>query len=147
MTGGEPIRRFARLGLPRQLLIVEAILALAAARAAVVLLPFKSAVRLGSRNLGGSDPASAEAVDKICWSVRAASVRVPWRAMCFERGLALQWMLRRRGTDARLVYGARLQDEEGLDAHVWVTLGERILIGGEQAQSYRRLATHPECSP
>ena len=147
MVGVEPIRRFARLGLPRQLLIVEAVFALAAARAAIVCLPFKSAVRLGSRDLARVAPPPPEAVDAICWSVRAASVRVPWRAMCFERGLALQWMLRRRGIDARLVYGARLQDEAALDAHVWVTVGERILIGGEQAASYRRLATHPECTP
>ena len=147
MVGVQPIRRFVRLGLPRQLLVVEATLALAAARAAVAFLRFKSAVRLGSRELGRGEPLPPKSVDEICWSVRAASARVPWRAMCFERGLALQWMLRRRGTDARLVYGARLQGETGLDAHVWVTLGERILIGGVQAENYRRLATHPECTP
>ena len=40
-----------------------------------------------------------------------------------------------------------MRDKAGLDAHVWVTLGDRILIGGEEAESFARLATHPLCSP
>ena len=146
MVGVDLIKRFARLGPLRRMLVVEATLALAVAAAAVAFAPYRRAVGFGSRPLAPRRP-SGPGIDELVWGVNAASARVPWRAKCFERGLALQWMLRRRGTDARLVYGARLQDEEGLDAHVWVTLGERILIGGEQAQSYRRLATHPECSP
>ena len=132
----EPHRRF---------LIAEATLSLAAAAAAIATLPFRKAVKLGSLSERSNGRQSSESeVDDICWSVKAVAARVPWRAMCFERGLAVQWMLRRRGHDAKLVYGARLGEEEGLDAHVWVTLDDRILIGGEQAGEYQRLATHPE---
>ena len=137
------LKRFTRLGLRRQCLVVEAVMALAVAAAAIALLPFRRAVKLGSIPLRGDRRA---AVEEVCWSVKAVSVRVPWRAMCFERGLAVQWMLRRRGYDAKLVYGARLGEEAGLDAHVWVTLEDRILIGGEQASSFRSLSTHPEWS-
>lgn len=146
MVGVNSIHRFIRLGLPRQLLIAEAVVLLAASAAAVAFLPFKTSVRLGSRSLGQARP-KADFVPQACWSVRAAASRVPWRAMCFERGLALQWMLRRRGFDARLAYGARLQDSDALDAHVWVLLNDEIVIGGEQAETYRRLATHPEFRP
>jgi hypothetical protein len=138
------IKRFARLDSSRQMLVVEAILTLAVAAAAVAFAPYRRAVKLGSRPLASNrrgDP------DDIVWSMDAASARVPWRAMCFERGLALQWMLRRRGYDARLVYGARMKDQSELDAHVWVTLNDRILIGGEEAETYGSLATHPERSP
>ena len=136
------IRRFARLGSSRQMLVVEAILTLAVAAAAVAFAPYRRAVKLGSRPLAARRQSNPE---DIVWSVNAASARVPWRAMCFERGLALQWMLRRRGHDARLVYGARMKEQSGLDAHVWVTLDDRILIGGEEAETYGSLATHPEC--
>ena len=135
------LRRFARLGWRRQLLAFEAVAALAVAASAIAMLPFRKAVALGSTPLRGDGRAGVEA---LCWSVKAVSTRVPWRAMCFERGLALQWMLRRRGHDAKLVYGARLGEEAELDAHVWVTLDGRILIGGEQAGSFQSLATLPE---
>lgn len=141
MVGVTSLKRFVRLGLRRQLLVVEAVAALAVAAAAIALVPFRTAVKLGSRPLRGN---KRIAVEEICWSAKAASARVPWRAMCFERGLAVQWMLRRRGHDAKLVYGARLGEEDGLDAHVWVTLEDRILIGEEQASLFRSLATHPE---
>jgi asparagine synthase (glutamine-hydrolysing) len=136
------IRRFAGLGLSRQMLVVEAILTLAVAAAAIAFAPYRRAVKFGSRPLAAN---RGDDVEGIVWSVNAASTRVPWRAMCFERGLALQWMLRRRGYDAKLVYGARMKDQSGLDAHVWVTLNDRILIGGEEAETYGSLATHPEC--
>jgi len=146
MVGVDLIKRFARLGSLRQMLVVEATLALAVAAGAVAFAPYRRAVGFGSRPLAPGRP-SGPNIEDLVWSVNAVSARVPWRAKCFERGLALQWMLRRRGYDARLVYGARMQDESGLDAHVWVTLGDRILIGGEEAETYGSLATHPQCSP
>jgi hypothetical protein len=141
------LRHFRRLGFRRQLVIVEATAALAAAAAAIAFLPFRKAVKLGSRPMPSTrSRIHGASVEEICWSVEAVARRVPWRAMCFERGLAAQWMLRRRGHDAKLVYGARLADRDGLDAHVWVTLADRILIGGEQAEEFQRLATLPEWS-
>jgi hypothetical protein len=146
MSRVSSFRQFRRLGWRRQLLLIEAVAALAAAAAAIAMLPFRKAVKLGSAGNGDAPKSPDELVDEVCWSVRVMASRVPWRAMCFERGLAAQWMLRRRGYDARLVYGARLGGGEGLDAHVWVTLHDRIIIGGEQAADFQRLAVHPEWS-
>jgi hypothetical protein len=147
MSRVDPLKRFWQLGSRGKLLIVEATLGLAVAAAAIAILPFRKAVNLGSLSERRSANHSTDVdVDEICWSVKAVAARVPWRAMCFERGLTVQWMLRRRGFDAKLVYGARLGDEAGLDAHVWVTLNDGILIGGEQAAEFQRLSTHPEWS-
>jgi len=144
MVGVHLIRRFAVLEFPRQLLIVEAVLALAAAAVAVAFMRYRNTVRFGARPLPVGLRHPRGKIDEILWSVKAVSVRVPWRAMCFERGLALQYMLRRRGHDARLIYGARLNQDSDLDAHVWVKLDERILIGGETAPDFQHLAIHPE---
>jgi hypothetical protein len=68
---------------------------------------------------------------------------VPWRALCFQQGLAAQLMLRRRGIPSVLYYGAAQEDRTGLCAHVWVRDGEIDVIGGEIAHRFAILATFP----
>jgi hypothetical protein len=52
-------------------------------------------------------------------------------------------MLRRRGIDARLHYGLANGEENALKAHVWVEALGEILVGGENAGEYVRVATFP----
>ena len=136
------IGRWRRLGARRRLLLAEAFAVLAAASTAIRWLPFRRAVRLGSRRIAGAGR-SPEEVAELRWSVEAAARAAPWRAVCFQKGLALQWMLRRRGIDAQLHYGIGTDDEGELLAHVWVADGENIVIGGEEAEQVRRVATFP----
>ena len=64
--------------------------------------------------------------------------------MCIEQGLAAQRMLRRRGIDARLHYGARNgHSASRLEAHVWVTVDGVPVIGGAEAARYAAIATYP----
>lgn len=135
--------RWRRLSPARRLLLTEAFAALAAASAAVRWLPFKRAVRLGSRRLSGAAVTPATDLAEIRWSVEAAARAAPWRAVCFQKGLALQWMARRRGVDAQLHYGIGKDAGGDLQAHVWVANGEAIIIGGEEAEQVRRVATFP----
>jgi len=87
---------------------------------------------------GGVDAA------RIAWAVDAVSRRAPWTPLCFERGLAAHFMLRRRGLDSTLFYGARNDDVLGPSAHVWVSLDGRAVIGGEEAPRFALLARFPE---
>ena len=123
-----------------RLLVAEAAAGLLLSAVAIRLLPFRRAVRLGARPLGRQaalDPAAAvRAVD-------GATNHLPLRLACFPRGLALQRMLRRRGIDARLHYGVGTQPGGALKAHVWVSVGDAILIGGAEAPAYRPLAVYP----
>jgi len=141
MYGDDLIRRWGRLGRSRQLLLVEAVLALGAASAAIRLLPFKRAIRLGSRPV--HTRAAADMSSEILWSVEAAARRVPWRAVCFQKGLAAQWMLRRRGVDAVLHYGIAKDEAGELKAHVWVAAGDHVIIGGEEAPRFHHVAAFP----
>ena len=136
--------RIWRLGWRKQALLAEALMAVAVASAAIRFAPFERAVRLGSRELGAGPTAATEQVcDMVRWAVEAVAARVPWRAVCFQQGLALQWMLRRRGIDARLHYGVGKGDDHELRAHVWISAEDRIVIGGEQAPHFRALAVYP----
>jgi hypothetical protein len=64
--------------------------------------------------------------------------------MCIEKGLAVQRILRSSGVNAVLHYGARHHSETSrLEAHVWVTVDGRPVIGGEDAPEFASVATYP----
>ena len=126
-------------GRQRRLLLRAAVL-LGLASAVVALLPFRIAVRFGSVRLGFG----SARLDESVWAVEAASRRLPWRTMCIEKGLAVQRMLRSSGVDAVLHYGARNHPETGkLEAHVWVTVEARAVIGGGEAPDFASIAAYP----
>lgn len=141
-SGAPVFERFRRLGRERQSLLIEATVELALASAAVALLPFRRAIVRGSVPLPPPRPTAP--VETLVWAVEAAARRLPWRAMCIEQGLAAQRMLRRRGVEARLHYGARHQVATGkLEAHVWVTVDKLAVIGGAEAAGFAEIATYP----
>lgn len=80
----------------------------------------------------------------LIWAIEAAARFLPWRAMCIEQGLAAQRLLRRHGTEATLHYGARHHSESGkLEAHVWVKVGGKTVLGGADAPAFAEVATYP----
>jgi len=132
--------RFVRMDRPRRLLLLRAAIALTAASFAVATLPFRHAMRLGPVPLGRQkrlDPADC------VWAIEAAARRLPWRTMCIEKGLAAQRLLRQSGVDAVLHYGARHNDDERkLEAHVWVTVDGKTIIGDQSPLQFTELATY-----
>lgn len=136
-----PLLRLYRLSPERRTLLLQASVLLTAASACVSLCPFKLAIRFGSVSIKA--PRDITAADCV-WAVEAAASKVPWRTMCIEKGLTVQRMLRTRGIDAILHYGARLHPESGkLEAHVWVTVEDRPVIGGEEAGTFAAVASYP----
>ena len=83
------------------------------------------------------------AVQRVAQAVNAWARRFPWKTVCFQKGLALHWMLRRRGVDSRLHYGVDHHAVKGLRAHVWVSVGGETVMGGEVADEFTCLATFP----
>ncbi len=126
--------------------IIEAAILLALARAITMFVPFRDIARLASRPVRRAAP-RAEDRDAVIANVRSAVSRsarkVPWRALCFEQGFAAQAMLRRRGIEAVMYYGAATGGPQKLSAHVWVRDGDTDVIGCENAAQYAVLATFP----
>jgi len=144
MVRSNLISRWRKLDRRRQWLLIEGLAAVAAASAAIRFGPFKRAIQLGSRQLSVPAPVGpGEVITDVRWAVETVARSVPWRAMCIQQGLALQWMLRRRGVDARLHYGIARDEVGGLAAHVWVAAGDAVVIGGADAPRFRRVATFP----
>ncbi|GAA4017719.1 hypothetical protein GCM10022280_16270 [Sphingomonas swuensis] len=119
-------------------LLAEAALLLPFAAAAIRMRPFAQTVAFGAVPLGAH---RADEVRDITRAVAAAARHMPFRSMCFEQGLAVQRMLRRRGQDARLHYG--IAPGAKLEAHVWISLGDQIIHGGETAPRFREVGQWP----
>ncbi|MEP6715423.1 MAG: lasso peptide biosynthesis B2 protein [Terriglobia bacterium] len=127
--------------------LCEAVVFLAIATLAIRVLRFSFIARTAAWGGRGTNLDSDERCaisSRVRWAIMACACRVPWRAVCFQRGLAAQWMLRRRGTPSILYYGAAPNRESGLAAHVWVRDGDFDVSGGEGSERFAVLATFPE---
>ncbi|MGO4210534.1 lasso peptide biosynthesis B2 protein [Terriglobus sp. 2YAB30_2] len=81
-------------------------------------------------------------IKRVSWAVQRTSIRLPWRSVCFHRGIAAHQMLRRRGIASTLHYG--VNPKEKLAAHVWVTAGGRPVVGVREAVGYTQIAVFPD---
>lgn len=136
------ISKFQRLGRQRRQLVVEAALALAFVSAALWVLPFNRAIRLGALPLGRKAMARFVAGD-CAWAIETASRHLPWRTVCIQQGIAAQRMMRREGIDATLHYGIANDQSTGkIAAHVWASVDGRTVIGGE-VLNFAPVATYP----
>jgi len=125
----------------RRWLLVRAALALTASSAIVALLPFRTAIGYGAIKLGKQSDVT---LPDCVWAVEASARRLPWRTMCIEKGIAVQRLLRGAGIDAILHYGARTCPEAGkLEAHVWVSVADEIVMGSEEAPAFTEITSFP----
>lgn len=144
MTSMPTLKPPSRLGPRDGLLIVQAAAALSAASLMIAIMPFRRIVRLASL----SDVVSHRAPEldrshRAAQAVDAWARRLPWKTVCFQKGLALHWMLRRNGIHSRLHYGVNSHASHGLRAHVWVSVGGEIIMGRDVAHEFVCLATFP----
>lgn len=122
------------------MLLAEAGAAIVSASLAIRIRSFRAIAERLDVGPGQRPPATTETAYWIRRAVLAWGRRLPWRAKCFEQGLAAAWMLRRRGLRYELHYGAARRDD-GLDAHVWVTSGSTPIVGCENHEAFSLLAT------
>ncbi len=133
------VMRFWQLPAGQRALLFEAAVTLTVVSAALPLLSFKRAIRLGCVPLA---PVSSADAQDVVSAVEAAARRLPWRTVCIQRGIAAQRMLRRRGLDATLHYGIG-NEADGLAAHVWVSLDGVPVIGGKEAGAFAPVGAFP----
>jgi len=137
-------RRPLRLKWSDRACALEAVLAVTLARVAIQVLPFRVVMRLTGWPMPvrpvEHDPSVT--VRRVRWAVEGVSRRLPFEVVCFPKGLAAHVMLRRRGIPATLFYGAAPTDK-GLEAHVWVRVGDIDVIGTETADRFATIARFP----
>jgi hypothetical protein len=124
-------------------LLVEAGIMVSLAALMLSTRPFRD-IAADARRKAATGKATATSAAEIGWAVRAIADRAPFRAVCFQRGLAAHWMLRRRGLDSVMFFGAASLESKGLSAHVWVTSEGKGVVGAETADQFAVLARFPE---
>lgn len=128
----------------KPLLLAEALFAVMVASLLIKFLPFRSVARVAAgRGLRINRSASSYEARLIARAVSACAARVPWRALCIQKGLAAVLMLRRRRLAATLFYGAAHSADASLVAHVWVRSNNVDVMGCETANDYGLLAAFP----
>jgi hypothetical protein len=138
ISSAPSVRTSRSRAIANRLLVLEAIVALLPAALAVRFRPFTRVVEGGRqvrRRRHAVEPR------RLARMVEIAARKVPWRAKCFERALCLRTMLGRRGVATTLHYGIGADEAGALSAHVWLSAGGEVLIGGENAAQYACVAT------
>jgi hypothetical protein len=125
------LRKFIRLSPADRALFLEAFALLLQLRLMMWLLPFPTMKRIVAR-MQRVNPSAEEAdwtrIRQIVEPVKVMSRFVP-RATCLTQALAAQILLARRGHSSNLKIGVLRNGSGQIDAHAWVQIQERVLIG------------------
>ena len=135
------LRKFASRSGAEQWLLLRATLALLTTAGCVRFLPFRlwRSLIAPADALSGSTPPSRHSAEQIAWAVAAVGRCVPG-ASCLPQAIAGYRLLRRAGYAARLRIGIAAGAQAPFEAHAWLELDGRILLGGtESAARYAAL--------
>ncbi|MBE2268851.1 MAG: lasso peptide biosynthesis B2 protein [Anaerolinea sp.] len=130
------LRAFLALPAADKLLRVEALCWLWLIRIMLWLFPYGIWSGL-TRKLKTPFPAAEladETIDRLAYSVRRMHVFVP-RATCLTQALVLQMLLARRGQLSELKVGVAPHNSGKIEAHAWVVVRGRVIIGNNHRLS------------
>ena len=95
-------------------------------------------VRLGSKAAGTTLPSNelshdqaARLVERIAYAIPRVAVRLPWRADCLVQARAAERWLASVGIASDLHFGVHRVKQPVFEAHAWLTVGSRIVTGGD----------------
>ena len=136
-TSGPKVRKLSKLFQlsPREfLMLLRATVLLSAVRLGLKFLTITRLQQIGLQPervrlveaKGRLSSATRLSPQNIARLVRVAAEHGPYHAKCLEQSLVLHWLLRRQGVDARILFGAR-KDEEQMLAHAWVEVNGEAL--------------------
>ncbi len=130
----------------RRLLVLEAAVYMLAARVALKCFAFGRltwflTLRPGQPEIGGQERERTR--KEVRRAIFEAARHLLGGTTCFQRAIAAQALLRRRGVGTTLYYGAATLPGHGLTTHVWVQDGDVGVVGHLVARRYHVLARYP----
>ena len=106
--------------------LVRATLELGYARARLGAMPDSAAVPLNMLS-----PEQEGLVARVAHVIPRVAVRLPWRADCLVQATAAQRWLRASGIGSTIHFGVPKEKQAEFEAHAWLTVGTRIVTGGD----------------
>jgi hypothetical protein len=139
------LRRLTALQSVHRHELLRAAAALALARLALWVLPFRAVRGLLSRmtcaTVRRREMTETEAAACVSWAVGVASRVLP-ASTCLVQAMATKTLLARHGFDSILRLGVTRADAGDFRAHAWVESGGRVVVGGKESPSiYSMLPT------
>jgi len=144
-------RRFGQVSTRRRALLAEAVTCLFAARLALIFIPFPRLARRLGTFVPPTDPrvlrtktvaADGQALlaEDIGWAVTRAARYLPFKAVCLPQAMAARIMLKRRGVESVIHFGAAKGTEKPLDAHAWLDAAGVEVTGYPVAAQFAEIA-------
>ena len=147
-----PPQRRSRLATIRRLswedrrLLVEAVFVLSTVGLLLKMVTFQRVHAVMGRlssaqnRPGGRNARRSTRVTEVAQIVGMASRHTPIANTCLHRSLSLWWLLRRRGFDSQLRFGARKKDDR-FEAHAWIEHeGKAVGDDRDAEHEYARLS-------
>ena len=130
--------KFLRLSAADKRVLFQAAAWLVLWRVLLAAAPFARVQQLVSQACGGSAPGcpGAPAPFRIGYLVTAAANLIPGTT-CLPRALVTQVLLARHGHGAELHIGVNRDCQGRFQAHAWVEIGGRVVIGGPEVTGYK----------
>jgi hypothetical protein len=129
---------FLRLPAADRYLSIRAAGWLIVARVALWTLPFARVQALVARAGARRTTTPAPAPGRLAWAVETTARSIP-KASCLTQALAAQVMLERAGEHPELKIGVAT-DKGSFEAHAWLELHGRPLVGDHQLDRYAPLS-------
>lgn len=137
--------QFLSLSNVQRWLLLEALLWLGLARAAVLTMPFRWILYALGQQAGTAaatpHPSQEAVIQQVAWALQVVSRRTPWQSNCLAQALAGQVILRRRQIAGTLYLGVSKEARNPLAAHAWLRSHELIVTGGNHLDRYSVIAT------
>ena len=138
------VAKMVRRGPADLLLAAEAMVLLAFFRVCLAIVPVRRIIRAITHGSAGevasangiASPAGISCARRVRWAVSAIARHSAVEFVCFPQALAGYMMLRWRKVPSTVVYGVARSPEGELHAHAWLTVGDRVILGGEAAPDF-----------
>jgi hypothetical protein len=143
------LRKFLAIQWKERMLLMEAWLYLGAARAVLLVFPFRRiAPRLGRQlkpeQVVIADSPAPAAARQVGWAVDIMARHTPWASACLAQSIAGKLMLRRRRQSSVLYLGMKKDESGKLAAHAWLRSGRDILVGAAGQETFTVLGMFGE---
>jgi hypothetical protein len=126
------LRKYFSLPPSERWLLFRGALLLGVFRLALWILPFQNLARLVPRAAPNAQPSEADAAlaGRIAWAVELASRYAP-KTTCLVKALAVHALLAQEGLPAVVRVGVTKGDEARFQAHAWVEVHGKVVLGGD----------------
>ncbi|MEX2541901.1 MAG: lasso peptide biosynthesis B2 protein [Trueperaceae bacterium] len=109
-------------------------------RLALWLVPLSRLHRALTKRRIETRPLTSYRARRLAWAVTAVSSRVP-SATCLTRALALQVLLRQRGSPSEVHVGMASTSRGDVQGHAWLEWQQEVLIGGGELLAFKSMVT------